>query len=53
MAHLPPTKPRNAGLFQLSGKVHIFSKLKILGERRAAKRPYFKGFGGSSRLRRR
>ena len=53
MAHLPPTKPRNAGLFQPSGKVHIFKKLKISGERRAAKRPCFKGFGGSLRLRRR
>lgn len=47
MAHLPPTKPRNAGLFQLSGKVHIFKKLKISGERRAAKHPCFKEFGGS------
>lgn len=53
MAHLPPTKPRNAGLFQPSGKVHIFKKLKILGEPRAVKRPCFKGFGGSLRLRRR
>ena len=41
------------GLFQLSGKVHIFKKLENLGERRAAKRPCFKSFGGSSRLRRR
>ena len=47
MAHLPPTKPRNAGLFQPSGKVHIFKKLKISGERRAAKHPCFKEFGGS------
>jgi len=43
----PPTKPRNAGLFRLSGKVHIFKKLKISGERRAAKHPCFKEFGGS------
>ena len=43
MAHLPPTKPRNAGLFRPSGKVHIFKKLKNLGERRAAKCPRFKG----------
>lgn len=49
MAHLPPTKPRNAGLFQPSGKVHIFKELKNLGERRAAKRPCFKEFGGSLR----
>ena len=47
MAHLPPTKPRNAGLFRRSGKVHIFKQLKISGERRAAKRPCFKEFGGS------
>ena len=47
MAHLPPTKPRNAGLFRLSGKVHIFKKLKNLGEPRATKCPCFKGFGGS------
>ena len=47
-----PTKPRNAGLFQLSGKVHIFKKLENLGERRAAQRPYFKRFGGSPIFRR-
>ena len=48
----PPTKPRNAGLFQLSGKVHISKKLKILGEPRAAQRPCFKRFGGSPIFRR-
>ena len=53
MAYLPHTKPRNAGLFRLSGKVHIFEQFKNLGEPRAAKRPYFKGFCGSLRLRRR
>ena len=47
MAYLPHTKPRNAGLFRLSGKVHIFKKLKNLGEPRATKCPCFKGFGGS------
>ncbi len=47
-----PTKPRNAGLFQLSGKVHISKKLKILGEPRAAQRPCFKRFGGSPIFRR-
>ena len=46
MAYLPHTKPRNAGLFRLSGKVHIFEQFKNLGEPRAAKRPCFKGFGG-------
>ena len=46
MAYLPHTKPRNAGLFRLSGKVHIFEQFKNLGEPRAAKRPCFKEFGG-------
>ena len=41
------TKSRNAGLFRLSGKVHIFKKLKNLSEPRATKCPCFKGFGGS------
>ena len=47
-----PQSPRNAGLFQLSGKVHISKKLKILGEPRAAQRPCFKRFGGSPIFRR-
>lgn len=49
----PPThKAPQRGSFQISGKVHIFKKLKILGERRAAKCPCFKGFGGSPIFRR-
>ena len=47
----PPThKAPQRGSFQISGKVHIFKKLKILGERRAAKRHCFKGFDGSLHL---